>query len=384
MGKKGKGRQSGEFGSKNLRAAHTIEWQTQVHQVVRRNRPSKPSVVADTTVHSQRPRLTRLGQLKGILRERQFQESYELFERRRRAGFVPALLVSNSVPITNVEIHPPGWILNYGKVQLSKTVGETNDLVGSLQSKCLLLLSRYILEYLDALGKEQLHSTLALLPTETLAALSEAVSKGIGVTDDLAFVLGKHTHAEELCFRSTIGTGEDNALTDKGILELVPRLPSILVRGENDQETWDDWEEAYLDNSDDELQQRQLLVVDALQLEGVNVGLKRLELVDCLYISADAVLALLEKCACITHLSLAGSIQGIDDAVQVIRALPELLPSLQVLDVTRCGWMSISILTDLQEQYRKKSSYKPPIVHCQGCFLPEEYPEESTCIAPNW
>jgi len=390
MGKKGKGRQSSGFGTKSQRAAHTLEWQEQAHQAVRwHSRQNSNNINSSTNnapaLPSQRPRLTRLGLLKGILRERLSQESYELLERRRRLGFVPnrAAKDPTSTPILKAEAHPPGWMLDYeadnddksGTVEISTPTG---SLVESLQSKCLKLLSRYILEYLDAMGKEELHSALSLLPPDTLTALSISISKGIGMSDELVVVMGKHAHVEQLCIRSA--TSIDRMLTDQGILELVPRLPSK-YGGENEdyQETWEDWEEAYNDESDEDnaFQKRHGLVVDPLQLDGVNVGLKRLELIDCLYISADAVLALLEKCACIAHLSLAGSIQVVEDGVEIIKALPELLPALQALDVTRCGWMDKSMLRQLKDAYSRKYSFrKLPVVFCQGCFLPEQGPKE--------
>lgn len=386
---KGKGRQSGGFGSKSQRAAHNSEWREQVHQVVgwtkqKSNSSSAPSSL-NAVEPAQRPRLTRLGQLRGILRERRLEESHELLERRRRAGFVPAR-ARNEVPTSTpqVEAHPPGWILHYGKQKLCESASILHSQVESLESKCLKVLSQYISEYLEAMGREELHATLSLLPPETLAALSEVISRGKGVSDDLAYVVGKHAHVNELCFKSTTNLGDGNMLTDKGLIELVPRLPATIERGDDYEETW---EEAYGDESDgeDNFKKRQGLVVDSLQLDGVNVALKRLELVDCLYISADAVLALLEKCACITHLSLAGSIQVVEDGVQVLLALPELLPTLQVLDVTRCGWMSASALRQLQSSYTMKYSFRrPPVIHCQGCFLPEEFQEGTIVSVPDW
>jgi hypothetical protein len=395
MGKKGKGRQSGGFGSKSHRAAHNFEWRDQADQEVGFNLASRQKTAAssNTAASQSRPRLTRLGQLKGILRERHFQESHELLERRRRLGFVPDRTRNETpTPTPKVEAHPPGWILHYGKKKPGEILEATAKHISavrieSLESKCLKVLSLYILEYLEAMGIEELHAALSMLPPETLSALSEAISKGKGMSDDLAYVVGKHAHVNELCFKSTTSIGDGNILTDKGIIELVPRLPTTSERGDDYEETWEDWEEAYKDESDDEeeFQKRQGLVVDPLHLEGVNVALSRLELVDCLYISADALLALLEKCACITHLSLAGSIQVVEDGRRLLLALPELLPALQVLDVTRCCWMSASVLKQMQCTYMEKYSFrKPPIVHCEGCFLTEQFQQGSIVSGPDW
>lgn len=418
MGKKGKGRQAGGFGSKNLRAAHTLEWQSQVQQIVvgRRNPLSSPagtrSSVPATTTH--RPRLTRLGQLKGILRERQFQESYEFLERRRRDGFVPSLQKATDSPIHNTSpIHPPGWMLQYGKIasadttdycecdkeQPSLSSSTSSSLsIESLQSKCLQLLCHYVLEYLEVMGRDELHTALALLPAETLAKLSINVSKRIGMTDDLVYVIGKHAHVEELSLRSKLEMGVGNVITDQGLLELIPRLPSKSRHQPLDEhqhqhvplqedEVLDDWETAYDDDAyhDHNALRRHCLVVDSLHLDGVSVGLKRLEVIDCLDITADAVLALLEKCACVTHLSLAGSFHMIEHGVQIMGALPDLLPRLRFLDLTRCNWMNHAILADFEERYRCTSGREPPIVYCQGCVLPKGLrPGDSTYNLHDW
>lgn len=422
MGKKGKGRQAGGFGSKNLRAAHTLEWQNQVHQIVVERNPlsSQPNrhvgangtrSVHDKTLSTtiqQRPRLTRLGQLKGILRERQFQESYELLERRRRAGFVPS--ISNGTVSTGSAepINPPGWMLQYGKDSSSdKTICNdsqqaqpasslSSSTIESLQSKCLRVLCQYILEYLEVMGKDELHTALALLPAETLAKLSVAVSKRLGMTDDLVYAIGKHAHVEELSLRSKLGMGMGKVVTDQGLLQLIPRLPSKSrhQHGDDDgqqylkqeeEDVLDDWEIAYDDDNDDDVTTRHGLVVDSLHLDGVSVGLKRLELIDCLDISADAALALLEKCACITHLSLAGSFHRIEDGVQVMSALPDLLPGLRVLDVTRCNWMNPAILSDFEERYRCTSRGEAPSVYCQGYLFPKgQRPGNTTHHLHDW
>jgi hypothetical protein len=336
---KGKGHQSGGFGSKSQKATYAHEFHERVGEV-KLSRPRRQSQSTSTLSSQQRPRLTRLSQLRGILQERHSQEAYELEQRRRRDGFLPQRDEDTCPKLAEVVSHPPGWILNYGKEQ------NPPEVVESLQSKCLKLIGEYIQEYLEAMGKNELHAALSLLPSETLATLSVVVSKTSGVNNDLAIVLGKHAHVEGLCFRAA---HDDQTLNDEGLLELVPHLPSQGVH-----ESWEELE----DDHDHAL-------VDVLHLEGCNVRLKRLELIDCPYITADAVIKLLEKCACITHLSLAGSLHTVEDGVRVFRELPNLLPGLQVLDITRCSWMTTSFLESFRQCYL---SQKPPSVYCQGCF----------------
>ena len=261
-------------------------------------------------------------------------------ERRRRAGFLPQKTESQpkSEPIVS---HPPGYILNFGSNENKPSNVE------SLQSKCLATLSKYILEYEEAMGAEQIHAALSLLPSETIADLSVAISKTIGITNGLAIALGKHAHVDALSFRAT---QDDDGLDDDGLRQLVPHVPSAAVH-----DSWEDF-----GDSDEAL-------VDVMQLEGCNVRIKRLELLDCQLISADVLLDLLEKCACITHLSLSGSLNGTGEGERVFRSLPTLLPALEVVDVTRCAWVTTSVLDRFLSCY--ESSQEAPLVLCQDCFV---------------
>lgn len=330
---KGKGRQAGYFGSKSQSAAFAQEMRHETRQI----QLSRPKSQPQNPKRHERPRLASLTQLRGILQERQSQEAHLLMERRRRAGFLPRRTEeNNAVPRTKQSVsHPPGWMIEY----------ECN--VESLQSKCVVVMGQYILEYLEALGKEELRALLSLLPSETLANLSVEVSKIKGINNDLAVVLGKHAHCEALCFRAT---QDEETLNDEGIRELIPHLPSQGV-----QDSWEDF-----DGTDDAL-------VDVMHLEGCNVRLKRLELLDCRSISADVLIELLEKCACITHLSLAGSLNGVEDGIKILRAIPNLLPALRVLDLTKCSWMTTSLLGSFAQCYQSFPN-SPPTVHSQGCF----------------
>jgi hypothetical protein len=338
---KGKGHQAGGFGSKSQRTAFAQEVQEQALQL-KLSRPSnRPQQQQSKRSSAERPRFTRLTQLKGMLRERQSQEAYGLMERRRRAGFLPRRDENPAPRAEQIASHPPGWIIYYGIEKKE----QTEESVESLQSKCVDVMSQYILEYLEALGRDELHAALSLVPSETLATLSVVISKQFGIDNDLAIVLGKHAHVEALCFRAA---QNDETLNDEAIMELVPHLPTQGV-----QDSWED------------LQDRDDALVDVMQLEGCNIRLRRLELLDCRSISADALIALLEKCSCITHLSLAGSLNGVEDGVRVLRAIPDLLPALQVLDVTNCAWMTTSLLDCFVQCYQNQ---KPPVVHHQGCY----------------
>ena len=361
---KGKGRQSGGFGYKSQRAAYSQEIQEQIAKSRIRERQRQAQ---QQLRHAERPRLrlgSSLGQLRSLVRERQTHDSYLFVQRRRRAGFVPKPDVgTNSIEIVS---HPPGWILNYGKEvkqqeQNQQSPSSPVSVVSedSLQGKCLSVLASCILEYLEAMGAENLHGVLALLPSDTLAELSVAISStdNVGVNNSLAMVLGKHPHVEALSFRAA--THSEDSLTDDGILLLVPQLV------ENPpEEIPDSWEDS-IEEARNSVSK--FMEYDILQLDGCNLRLKRLELIDCQSLSADALITLFQRCSCITHLSLAGSLPSIQDGSKVFSCLPELLPALQVLDVTRCAWISTSALDSFNRSYHDQNK-EPPSVHFEGCF----------------
>lgn len=353
---KGKGRQSGGFSRKSERAAYRQELQQQVSKFassssrLRRQKGQEQKA----SPPSLRPRLrTGLSQLKCILRERRLHDSFLAAERRRRNGFLPRPDGGDGNGTSNepvkIVFHPPGWIVNYGKPK-GEEVEATK--IQSLQGKCLSVLADCILGYLEAMGSEDLHRVLSFLPSDTLAELSVAISSSVGVTNELAVVLGKHPHVESIAFRAA--DQFEDSISDDGLLELVPlRDQSPYI-----PESWEDTDEGNIGR---------LVGFDMLQVNGFNLRLKRLELIDCQSLSVDALVTFFERCSCITHLSLAGSLASIQDGSELFRRLPELLHNLQVLDVTRCTWISTSALDSFVQSYYREGK-NPPVVHCEGCF----------------
>ena len=328
---KGKGHQCGSFGRKSQGAAFRHEFQEQVSQV-RLNRP-KPVTTKSSLTPKERPRLASLGQLKGLIQERQSYEQFEMMQERRRNGFVPnaRLPQLQSDPI---ETHPPGWMLHYGEPD--DPIDPTVEL---LQKSCRKMLAKHLQDYLEAMGPQDLHGALSLLPSETLSALSVEISKRGGMTNELAHVLGCHAHVERLSFHAALHI--DETLTDEGIEALVPYMP--------EQDTHDSWEE--METS-----------IDLLQLQGVSVRLKRLELIHCHLLTFGALERLLTKCSCITHLSLAGSLNA-EDGPQVLLHLPQWLPGLQVLDLSQCSWVTAELLYVYSNHYENRG----PKVYSKGC-----------------
>jgi hypothetical protein len=328
---KGKGHQSGSFGRKSQGAAFRHEFQEQVSQV-HLNRP-KP-VTTKSTLTKERPRLASLGQLKGLIQERQSYEQFEMMQERRRNGFVPhaKLPQLQSDPI---ETHPPGWMLYYGEPD---PIDPTVEL---LQKSCRKMLAKHLQDYLEAMGPQDFHGALSLLPSGTLSALSVEISKSGGITNELALVLGCHSHVERLSFHAALHI--DETLTDEGIEALVPYMP--------EQDTHDSWEE--METS-----------IDLLQLQGVSVRLKRLELIHCHLLTFGALERLFTKCSCITHLSLAGSLSA-DDGPQVLLHLSQWLPGLQVLDLSQCSWVTAELLHVFSNGYEIRG----PRVYSKGCAM---------------
>ena len=417
----------------------------------------------DDAVNARRPRLTGFSLLKHVLRERQSQEQYELMERRRRAGFLPQQRQGQGNPETSStnelqNHHPPGWMLRYNEAghddndyqegvlcspthrreastmqrqrrlhrleqQKSHSVhpihheagGDKGDYVSeasttsktnieSLQSKCLRVLGRYMMEYLEALGRDELHAAISMLPADTIATLSINVSSTLGVNNDLCYVLGKHPHIRNLSLRAAgqrhdASNSVNTTLTDEGLLSLLPHLPKLELPSHEGSAEISSWED-YLSSSDDDDDKpytkfrlasghvsKSFSALDMLQVEGTSVGLQRLELIDCQFVSARAVQQLLQRCSSITHLSFRGSSfltrqtghpdddEGEDEQSPAIPAngngssntdraeinhdddedeyygpeslllqLPDLLPYLQVLDVSHCAWVTTSLL----------------------------------------
>jgi hypothetical protein len=285
-----------------------------------------------------------------------------------------------------------------------------------------------------AMGRDELHGAMSLLPAETLSELSIVLSSmhndddghgggyrgggGGGIHDDLAILLGKHPHVQSLCFRAAPATddeieqqhdrhrqqqqqqhgdhddgtasGDKSAitLTDRGMLELIPRLPYMDKHDDQALECWEDVSDAE-SNCDDtdgneafdrfawNYHHKNKLIhsLDMLRVQGCNIRLRRLELLNCQHVSADTVLQFFGKCSGSTHLSLAGSfLRNSQDGIDILSKLPHVLPHLQVLDVTRCPWVTTPLLSIFLEEYtalrQQHGDNLPPLprVFCQGCY----------------
>uniref|UniRef100_A0A6U3SSS6 Uncharacterized protein n=1 Tax=Ditylum brightwellii TaxID=49249 RepID=A0A6U3SSS6_9STRA len=283
MGRK-KGKQSGNYASKSLRAAHQSALSlTAFEEVLPNRKPIKwnnvnkakmisnasSSISMNTNDPNRRSRLTvNVTQLRGILAERTMEDRLldrDLRRRRRNdravgiyGGNIQQQQIKVEVQLVgNVERHEPGWLLFYNHNENEEEIGskeaktsinngcamKENINIPSLQSLCVRSLGPYLSDYIDACGADAIRAAIGTLSPLLIAELSASVCAatlsydGYGVTDEIVEVLGRHCHVERLALHAPIGTLDDDDecgnhsgivrnLTDEGILSLVPRLIS--------------------------------------------------------------------------------------------------------------------------------------------------------------
>ena len=294
-----------------------------------------------------------LTHLRGLLRDRQREDTMEYQQARRRQMTAGAGVEScknkehstegNDDSTCASRCHKPGWVLyrdgGGGEKQMSNRPR-------TLQSLCVASLGPVLAEYLLAYGVDVLTSIFSTLPPNVLAELSVKVSECGGVDDELVQALGSHNHVDGLALHSA-GPGK---MTAAGILSIVPRActaTEATTCTSDDEEIASSWEDTH----------------QTLQIQGC-CRMTKLELCnfqaagmaddkddeDADYERAlkaeeemeDALLSLLRLCPRITHLSIAGSFQF--HPHRLFQSIPALLPSLQVLDLSCCAWMDDATL----------------------------------------
>ncbi|CAJ1970282.1 unnamed protein product [Cylindrotheca closterium] len=334
---KGKGR-----GSAKCTFYHDIQQELSRKETIRRQPVKKTP--------SQRPRLTTgLGTLRNLIRERTSYEHHEWIQQRRRAGYIPQK--PETVANSGIEDMAPAELL--GTTILSPSERKRffeNSTVSSLEIMTLKVLGEYLVDYLNAMGIEQLHGALSLLPSETLAALSVLISYNTGVDNNLAYVLGNHSHVTCLSLRAT---KIDDSFNDDGLLSL---LPEVEDSSSELQSSWED-----LDGNDD----GETMMAN-IQFDGSTSRLQRLELVECPSITVDGLLAFLEKQPFIKRLSIAGCFNREDKGEKLLQRLPQLLPSLESLDLRRCSWVCQSSIHTLANTYERNQNGSPDIHYQDG------------------
>jgi hypothetical protein len=288
-----------------------------------------------------------LSHLRGLLRDRQREDTMEYQARRRQ--LTASLRVESSKKkaqpadgneMTSKQRHEPGWVLHYSEGDAKERCAGPP----TLQSLCVESLGPVITEYLYVYGVDVLSSLFNTLPSNVLAELSVKVSENVGVDDALVQALGSHNHVEALALHSA-GPGR---VTAAGILSIVPRVMTAgACAGNNNGDKEETWEDVDLT-----LQIRGCCRMKRLELCNVQIAgiVEEDEDEDTDYERAvkaeeeleDALLSLLRLCPRITHFSMAGSFRSYPH--RLFQLIPTTLPSLQVLDLSRCMWMDDTIL----------------------------------------
>ena len=497
---KSKGRQQSNNGYydggsyKSLRAIHQHELNNAINDTIRWTRQERETSTCWTQErqkqqNKERPRFSfdaTNNSLRHIVRDRKLEDSYFLRERRRRNGFllpsVNTTTTTTHYSTTEAEgeglVHPPGWILRYNNndnnnyneessssssssSSLSDSYNNNNNVnvnvnvnvVQKLQTLSLIVFSNYIHDYQHVMGYKTLQTILSLLSSNCLMELSILLCTSTGTTnDDLAVLLGQHSHVERVCLRgSSNGNGGDSRsasattrstnLTDAGLLKLIPKTTILQRRqkqqqqqqqqhrqhnddnnnkkdnneddNDNDNESilecWEeevdeddadddnadecidnvDHTECHDDDDDDdddddeeEVKEGNKNTTTSVIIDGIvgSLKLRRLELLDLVVscgsgsrssssedgiigidssissISADVILRWFDKCSGITHLSLAGSFFNNKNSSwsigrTIVLELHKVLPYLEVLDITRCPWVTESLIIRFLEGY---------------------------------
>ena len=349
MGKKGKQRGLTKVEADRIRAASSRNSIVDRRYAVAGPEATRRAAAPKTELQKLREErgTVSLTHLRGLLRDRQREDTLE-YQQARRRQMTASLRVEASnrkkeqsadeIDAADPKRREPGWLLYHGE---EESKGRSHG-PPTLQSLCVGSLGPVISEYLDAFGVDILTSIFSSLPSKVLKELSVKVSECKGVDDALVQALGSHSHVEALALHSATGP---KRVTANGILSIVPRV----CKGYNniDQRIQESWEDAD----------------QTLHIEGCS-HIRRLELCnlqvhddeedeDTDYERAvkaekgieDALVSLLSRCGRITHLSLGASFRS--HPHRLFQSLPTLLPSLQVLDLNSCIWMDDAVLMSL-------------------------------------
>ena len=355
---KGKGRQAGGFGSKAMRAQFRSEWQGRFHEerqatVHRRNirqRQGSLSSSSSSLYHTtSRPKI-RLNSLRHMIQERSFEDRIEHRAARQRRMTGNATTTRQGSRIVSRPREAAGWILSYPSTQYERQRRQ-GCVPCSLQNLCLQQLALHLNDYLIGMGNDALHQCLSLLPGPTLTELSLLVSQTLGMTDSLVRLFCLPT--EQLCLVAP-SLEEDsswNALTDDGLLSLIPKATDTA------NNYWvvhddvpDSWEDAVQEDDADEDES------NPTPLRYSAIRWTRLELGNLPRLSADTLQQLLQKCAStLTHLGLVACLDS-ESGPEVLWNLSNWAPHLQVLDVSHSTWVTEGLLRELYRSYSQAAA----------------------------
>lgn len=379
MGRK-KGKQHGEFSSKSLQAAFLSQIHSHVHDTrleLSRNKYRHNQIAEknmNSTSSSYKSRIN-VSVLRGLLIERMIDDRSRDSMFRRATSRILVSRPSESEashPDSNDTdvICPAGWLMcfNYREARVGIPAIEMKDRIPSLQNLCLKSLAPYLEAYVMAFGKEYIRDRLSELPSELLTKLSAQTLK---VNDDLAFVLGCHSHLSGLVLntkRRNIQQEEDNSYDNDrlgilGLKHLVRDFADESVLGDTPVLT--DWEN-FNENDDDSC--------DKIDFNYPS-KLERLELHNFHTSSPISFVRILQLMRCLSHVSFSNCFNSttgeqllLGDKQTETLILTDYIPKVKVLDFTKCSWLTFDLLKKFIKKIKFCNRYSSLEVICvQNC-----------------
>jgi hypothetical protein len=302
-----------------------------------------------------------------------------------------------------------GWLLTYDHRAAmagidSKSILSLPSAVQCIQSSLedltLNVLASVMREYVNACGVDYMHARVSELPGNVIAKLS---SKCPCVTDDIAYILGHHSHVDRLVLNGSEDMyhfsfwmededenenemeeeeeGSSLSLTTKGLCRMIhaqqetcdseqDECISISSSSSNnnnnndDEQVIDSWEHLSLHN-----EEKNSNVSNLVPTSMANTWSNNLQRLELRYFhprdDGREFIGFLMKCSNLTHLSLAHSLNSMtgprillwlleEDVMDVehgtkakrksSKTILDVLPKLQVLDLHGCQWLHLDLL----------------------------------------
>jgi hypothetical protein len=375
--RKGKGRQSLGFGRKSQRAAFQQEWQQRLQedyyvQVHKYERPRKSPAAAERRTFSCTNSLRRL------IAERQFWDRVQDDEQQ-------VLQRQKAAPSQRLSPGSPGWIIYHHPadsdddfahefLQVSNatctstsTSTSTSTKLPTLQSLALTQLAKSLPAYLEALGVEQLHRYLSLLPGQALTVLSVQLSLAGTMTNDLCQVLARHSQLQRfsLCAKQQCDDCNDSLQPNEALKRLLPFQEGTAIHTDTADEKRffihntnsklhvpDSWEELLNDDDDDDEEEEEPpFSLPFTPSPRSLCSLERLQLGNLPFLDLHLLKQVLLTCAPrLTHLGLIKTLTY--GGPDVLRNLSQWVPLLQVLDVSgNTSWVTQPLLKAVYESF---------------------------------
>jgi hypothetical protein len=322
MGKKGKGKQAGNFPSKSMRAAFCTEWQAIANEVDLRSSRSagwRMKQQSPPPFNKERPKF-RLTHLQNVLQDRLHEDRVEDRIRRQQRN--------RNVSLANQKMDSKTSVVH---TQLNTYDGDDDDYrEKGLTLLCVKALAPALNEYIMSLGRKKTHSLLSLLPGDTLTCLAiELSTRKLWTNKDVLYVVTHHTHISRLVI--CLSDSDTKNFTSEDLEEALVLQPSSTWRHRKVPDSWEDdgvWEEEE-------------------QLTGIvirNFNLQRIELRNIPQLSAKAVLSLISSST--THCSLFNTLNP-TSGPELVEELIQNQYIFEELVFSHCKWLTNQMLQKL-------------------------------------